>query len=301
VGERQGPEEGENGMNLKTIGLCGIVLAVLGASAVHAQYSKPPVGDSGTPLIDRPAAFPSGPPDSTMVSTAGLSNWITGIQQECMGPMGGNGPIRSELYLQAGPSVPIGGGFFNDTLKTGWEIQGGGRTLFFNNQGDAAWTVDLSLSNINNTGRNPNESVTLHNVIVAGPPSVFGGSTNISVPSLNVTTRSLNRTFVNLGVGREMYLYGAPDAEGLTWRVGIDGGGRYGSAKLEMHEIVHRTDTIAGMFASLHSDVEIPYGCITLLAGFRIEWDYTWMDILQIQNNSDLQDLNLLFTAGIRF
>jgi hypothetical protein len=301
VGELLGAEEGENGMNLKTFGLCGMVLALLGASAVHAQSSKPSTRDSGTTLVDQPATFPSGPPDSTMVSTAGLSNWITGNQQECMGPMGGNGPIRSELYLRAGPSVPIGGGFFNDTLKTGWEIQGGGRTLFFNTQGDAAWTVDLSLSNINNTGRNPNDSVTLHNVIVAGPPSVFGGSTSISVPSLNVTTRSLNRTFVNLGFGREMYLYGAPDAEGLTWRVGIDGGGRYGSAKLETHEIVHRTDTIAGMFVSLHSDVEIPYGCITLLAGFRIEWDYTWMDILQSQNNSDLQDLNLLFTAGIRF
>jgi hypothetical protein len=161
--------------------------------------------------------------------------------------------------------------------------------------------VDLSLSNINNTGKNPNQSVILHNVIVPGPASVFGTATNVSVPSLAVSTRALNRTFVNLGGGREMYLYGAPDAEGLTWRVGIDGGGRYGSAKLEMHEIKHRTDTIAGMFVSLHSDVEIPYGCITLLAGFRIEWDYTWMDILQIQNNSDLQDLNLLFTAGIRF
>src|ERR1700682_1701067 len=122
-------------MNLKTIGLCGIVLAVLGASAVQAQYSKPPVGDSGTPPLDKPATFPSGPPDSTMVSTAGLSSWITGIHEECLGPMGANGPIRSELYLRAGPSVPIGGGFFNETLKTGWEIQGGGRTLFFNTQG----------------------------------------------------------------------------------------------------------------------------------------------------------------------
>ncbi len=301
MGERQGAEEGENGMNLKTIGLCGMVLALLGASAVQAQYAKPPAGDSGTALLDQPATFPSNPPASTTVSTAGLSSWITWHQPECLGPLGGNGPIRSELFLRAGPSVPIGGGFFPDTLKTGWEIQGGGRTLFFNIQGDAAWTVDLSVSNINNTGRNPNESVTLRDVLVAGPRSQFGGSTNVLAPAVVVTTRSLNRTFVNLGFGRDMYLCGAPDAEGLTWRVGIDGGGRYGSAKLEMHEIIHRTDTIAGMYAALHSDVEIPYGCITLLAGFRVEWDYTWMDILQIQNNSDLQDLNLLFTAGIRF
>jgi hypothetical protein len=288
-------------MNLKIIGLCGMALVWVGASAVHAQYSKPPAGDSATTLTDKPAPFPSNPPDSTLVSTSGLSSWITGNRQECLGPLGGNGPIRSELYLRVGPSVPIGGGFFHDTLKTGWDIQGGGRTLFFNTQGDAAWILDLSISNINNTGRNPNQTATLHNVIVPGPPSFTGGATSIMVPSLDVSTRSLNRTFVNLGFGRDMYLYGAPDAEGLSWRVGVDGGGRYGSAKLETHEIKHRTDTIAGIFASIYSDLEYPYGCITLLAGFRIEWDYTWMDILQHQNNSDLQDLNLLFTAGFRF
>jgi hypothetical protein len=287
-------------MNLKTFGLCGMVLVLLGASAVRAQYSKSPTGDSGPPT-ETLTVYPSSPSTATTVSTFGLSSWIKGDQPDCMGPLGGNGPIRSELYVQAGPSVPIAGGFFNDTLKTGWEIQGGGRTLFFNTQDDAAWIVDLSLSNINNTGRNPGHTATLHNVIVPGPPSFGGGATNISVPSLSVSTRALNRTFVNLGFGREMYLYGGPDADGLSWRVGIDGGGRYGSAKLEMHEIKHRTDTIAGAFVSLHSDVEIPYGCITLLAGFRLEWDYTWMDILQIQNNSDLQDLNLLFMAGIRF
>ena len=297
----RGAEEGENSMNLKIIGLCGVALIWVGASAAQAQYSKSPAGDSATSLTDKPNPYPSEPSASTLISTNGLSSWITGSQQECMGPLGGNGPIRSEIYLRAGPSVPIGGGFFHDTLKTGWEIQGGGRTLFFNTQGDAAWAVDLSISNFNNTGRNPNHTATLQNVIVAGPPSFSGSSTTIMVPSLDVSTRSLNRTFVNLGFGRDVYLYGAPDAEGLSWRVGVDGGGRYGSAKLELHEIVHRTDTIAGLFASIHSDLEYPYGCITLLAGFRLEWDYTWMDILQHQNNSDLQDLNFLFSAGMRF
>jgi hypothetical protein len=111
----------------------------------------------------------------------------------------------------------------------------------------------------------------------------------------------LNRTFFNLGGGREYYLFGAPQGDSWTWRAGFDAGGRYGSAKLELHEIRHRTDTIAGIFIALHSDVEIPYGCITLFAGVRLEWDYTWMDILQHQNNSDLQDINLILNTGFRF
>ena len=35
--------------------------------------------------------------------------------------------------------------------------------------------------------------------------------------------------------------------------------------------------------------------------GVRLEWDYTWMDILQHQNNSDLQDINLILNTGFRF
>jgi hypothetical protein len=288
-------------MNLKTIGLCSLVLALVSASTAHAQYTKMPAGDAGPTLPEQLPAPYATSPSSTIVSGNGLSSWITYHRPECMGPVGGNGPIRSEIYLRSGVSVPIAGGFFDHTLATGWDIQGGGRTLFFNTDDNAAWTVDLSLSNINNHGQHPDRSATLLNVIVPGPTSIFGGASNVLAPSVKVTTRSLNRTFFNLGFGREWYLYGAPEGDGTSWRVGVDGGGRYGSAKLEIHELKHRTDTIAGAFVSLHSDVEIPYGCIILLAGFRLEWDYTWMDILQIQNNSDLQDLNLLFTAGIRF
>jgi hypothetical protein len=288
-------------MNVKTIALCSLALALMAASAARAQYPRMPASDASPTLSDQPPVPFEPVPSSTTVSTNGLSNWIKYRGPECAGPIGGNGPIRSEIYVRTGPSVPIGGGFFGHTLTTGWDIQGGGRTLFFNTQDDAAWTVDLSISNIGNHGENPNQSATLLKVLVPGPSSIFGGSTRLLAPSINVTTRSLNRTFFNLGFGREIYLYGSPDAEGPSWRVGVDGGGRYGSAKLEMHEIQHRTDTIAGAFVSIHSDVECPYGCITLLAGFRFEWDYTWMDILQVQNNSDLQDLNFLITAGIRF
>jgi hypothetical protein len=195
--------------------------------------------------------------------------------------------------------MPIGGGFFGHTLQDGWEIQAGGRTLFFNPEATAAWTADVSVSNMHNNGQHSDISATLLNTITQVPTSF--GPVGVQVPSINVTTRSLNRTFFNLGFGREYYFFGRPQADNWTWRAGFDAGGRYGSTKLEMHEIQHRTDTIAGIYVSAHSDVEIPYGCITLLAGMRLEWDYTWTDILQHQNNSDVQDINLLFNVGFRF
>src|SRR5205807_4651410 len=112
----------------------------------------------------------------------------------------------------------------------------------------------------------------------------------------------LNRTDVSVGVGRDWYLWGAANACGeKRWRAGLDAGGRLGTAKAEFNEISHHTDTTGGVYIGLHTELEIPYGCCSFLVGFRAEWDYTWMDILQIQNNSDLQDVNLLFTFGVRY
>ena len=63
----------------------------------------------------------------------------------------------------------------------------------------------------------------------------------------------------------------------------------------------HLTDTIGGVYASLHSDLDIPCGCCVFQLGFRAEWDYTWSDILQIQNKSDVQDINLMVSLGVRY
>ena len=51
----------------------------------------------------------------------------------------------------------------------------------------------------------------------------------------------------------------------------------------------------------LHSDLEIPCSCCIIFAGIRGEYGYVWSDVLQRQNNSDIQTINLLFTLGTRF
>src|SRR5262249_33461023 len=121
-----------------------------------------------------------------------------------------------------------------------------------------------------------------------------------------VSMRDLNRTFVNGALGREWYLNAPANAAGWKWRAGFDMGGGIGSGLANFAKdpnviwLRHKTDTIYDVVVSFHTDLEVPWGCCTFTYGFRAEWDYTWMDVIQ-RNNAQLQDINLLLTAGVRF
>jgi hypothetical protein len=363
-------------MSAKKVCLAALVTALLGLGAVRGQTTTPSPSAPTSPggLLGAAPGSPGTPPgyfSTRPADTAGatgdltqpglpvnlcLSDWIVGCHGPgCCGPVGGNGPVQMEIYLQSGLDFPFSDGVFGHTLKgAGWIIQGGGRTLFFNPEQDAAWVVDLSISNVRDHGRNPSFEVPLNHILVPtattstipgvanfaivdfvpraqlnriarlhhvrpnGQPILLnrgaGGAGPNTIAAEGVSIADLNRTFVNVGFGRDWYLYGqAPTylnrscgdngcgCGGPVWRVGVDGGGRYGSAKLELHEIRHRTDTIGGVFLGAHSDVEFPCGCCIFQAGVRVEWDYTWTDILQHQNDTDIEGINLLFTVGTRF
>ena len=275
-------------MSTKIVFSCTLVLAVLGVCLVQAQdYRVAPGGlQPGMPL-DPTQVLPPAPQEGVpplQVAGPGLSRWLTYQRPECCGNVGCDGPIGAELYVLTGVEIPAEGKIFGHVLETGWVVQGGGRTLFFNPAMDRDWNIDLSISNVFNRGQRSDIKV----------PLTLGTTRNVSI-------RELNRTYVNAAFGREWYFYRPPDAWIHCWRIGLSGGGRLGSEKLELNEIAHRTDVIGGMFAGLSSDVEIPCGCCTFLAGMRAEWGYNWADILQHQNSSDLQDVNILFTAGVRF
>ena len=239
----------------------------------------------------------------------GLSNWITYNRNGVMsGPTGNSIPIRTEVILRNGFAIPTSATTVGRTLDTGWDITGGGRLLFFNAPMDKAWTIEASISNM----YNPHSSSTsnIHfplNVIDPTGPTVIVNGVSVNASFLHfgsgglpgVTVRSLNRTFVNLAPGRVWYLWGSAATPGRRWRVGVDGGGRWGTAKMELFEFKHRTDTIGAVFAAAYTDLEIPYGMWTFFGGVRGEWDYTWMDILQ--TGSDVMTINALFTIGVRF
>jgi hypothetical protein len=299
-------------MSTKTAYATALLLAALAFSPCSGQ------SPFGNPLSDaKPAAHETAEAGSGISSApipTGPSAWINYSRPTCCTHIfGGDGPLQTELYMRSGWSVPIDGGVFERTLSTGWAIQGGGRALFMNSQGSAAWAIDLGLSNIWNHGRNDRVKVPLLVLVPQDPQNpVTGPDSSGQLPAQRVrfghepdlpgvTIRSLNRTFANLGFGREWYLLRPVRDDGWNWRAGLDGGGRWGVANLELHELRHRFDVIGGVWLSVHSDVEIPFRSAIVQFGFRMECAYTWSDILQLQNKSDLVDINLLLTAGVRF
>jgi hypothetical protein len=229
-------------------------------------------------------------------STPGKSSWLTYPRPAaCCGPVGGHGPIGYEIYFRTGCSYPFGG-FLASQLKPGWVFEGGLRSLFFNPALDAAWVITGSISNVNYN------STTRDTAILRNFVQTVDGQEQ-TIPEFPVTPGGLNQTFVNLAFGRELYLWGdAKQAEvAPTWRVGWDFGGRWGSEKLVLREIRHRTDVIGGLFTALHTDLEFPCSCCIYHVGARFEYGYVWSDVLQSHNNADLNTINLLITAGVRY
>ncbi len=331
-------------MSLKRIGLSVLVAAICGLSELRAQYpvqesdifprytASPSDGASpynpqasGQNSSDIPSFVPApagvdsagialnegsppAPPPTLIPLGQPASPYLTYPRSPCCcGPAGANGPLGGELFARSGIAFPIGSGIFNQYLHAGWDIEGGGRLFLFNPQQTAAWTGTLGISNVNlQTGR-ANQPVTLYRVPVhtAPPtPSPFPISETVVIPSLDVTVNSLNMTFVNMGAGREWWLWGSasPGAQGgWNWRVGIDGGGRWGSARVDFNEIQHHTGVVGGMYAAFDSDLEHAFRCGIFFVGVRFEYNYIWTHLLQDQNNGDFQSLSLLFSTGVRF
>lgn len=312
-----------------------LLLAVVTGSASRAQDAYNVTGADLTkvPAHAKPGEVP--PPEGR--TTPYLSDWINYTQPDCCKPAGCNGPISWELYLRNGASIPIGGGVFGDVLEAGWEVSGGGRALLYNTEQTKAWAIDLGINNIANRAnsdptqipmtvlvpRPVNTSSTTANIntnaqgvpvdpqffsqSTATPTATYPSSAAIPVnfgtdprfPGL--TLKSLNRSFVNLGFGREWWLNAPSNDCCWLWRAGVDGGGRWGVARANFEEIRHRTDTMTGMYAAVHSDIEVPIGCCKFQFGVRGEWDWTWMNNILMQNDANIQSINILASLGIRY
>jgi hypothetical protein len=294
-------------MNAKRACLVALVMTLAGIGAARAQQFGS--GPYGAPSSSAPSALPSpspqpGPVDGPVPPPTGprLSDYILGTTPDCCGPTGADGPISIEVYTREGVSAVLPEGFLGKVLTAGWVIEGGGKTFFFNPEGDAAWTLDLGISNVNNHGQHSDRTRTLHIL----QPNAVGTTSFVFQP---VSVRSLNRTFVNGSIGREWYLWN-PAAncptcgrmnDGPNWRIGIDGGGRWGTQKMEFHEIRHRTEVIEGAFFAIHSDLEVPCGGWLFVVGGRIEYSYTWMHSILQGAPENLQEFIGLVNLGVRY
>jgi hypothetical protein len=243
--------------------------------------------------------YPYSPPPPTPEPPGHLSNWILYHQSDtCYCPVGGNGPIKCEFYINNGLSFPFGNSVYGQTLQTGWEIQGGLRTMFYNTTRDRAWYIDTGIGNTHNDTRQNELRIPLTIIVpnAAGVPTLttFGQG---DIPG--VTIRSLDRTYVNLGLGRSWYL--RPQTyDSWTVRIDADAGARYGSVDAKFHEIRHRSKPFESAYTGLQSNLEIPCGCCVFFGGLRAEFNYTWTHVLQA-NKANFPEVNLIFCTGVRY
>jgi len=283
---------------MKTKRWLGVMIAaawLIGAVGNAQQPGYQPTFPATAPLGRNGSAEPTSQPGGA--DRSGLSDWIVYRRDCCEGRHGAVTPLYTELYLEAGPSIPVGGQTLSRELKTGWSIAGGARALFFNEQHSRAWVVDAHIINTNESAGvlNTQFPLTFFHNGVRSDLVVFEGVAGRKTFSI----QNSNRTMVGLGLGRNWYPWNPADSEGNKWRIGIDSGGRYGSHRINFSEFGHVTDVVGGIYAGAHSDVEIPWRGIVWHAGVRFEWAYTWSDILQ--QTSDVQDLNLFVTVGLRY
>ena len=246
--------------------------SAFGGTVVGASSATP---TSATPVAAAPlvAPAPGGP-------------WAS-VPATCCGPIGGDGPVGQEVYVRTGPSIPFGKGVLADALNAGWNVTLGGRSLFFNQTGSAAWTIDAHLA------------YTLNNA---------GGQQLAFLNNAVFTVRNLHRTAIGLGGGRDWFL-SAPGFVGGTWdanfRFGVDAGARWGTGHVDLNPVGDPTgyrrhhDVFGQSFAGVHADVNVPVGGWTFVLGGRFEWDYTFSDLLPTAGN--FHDINLLLTVGVRY
>jgi hypothetical protein len=227
------------------------------------------------------------------------ADWVNGTLCNCCGPTGKNGPIGAETFIFTGPTIPGGTGILPRFANTGWMVEGGIRSLFFNTRQDAAWALIMGLTYQYNNGSG--------NV----PPFA------ILVPPVHVRVREIHRFSWSVGVGRDWFLYGqAQDlGSGTNFRMGFDTGGRWGGERVNLNvtepnppfanlppndDFLHNYKTYGGYYIAAHADLEVPMSSWVWFVGFRTEWGINFSNVVPPQSGN-MQDINLLMTTGIRF
>lgn len=247
--------------------------------------TSPPPPAAGAPIVTIPAPGPGALPP-----VPGGPTCATPLQYgngNCCGPIGAHGPVGQEVYFRIGPSFPVGQSNFPRNLNTGIATQIGGRSQFFNAAGDAAWAIDAHLAYTYNNA---------------------GGRDIITFRTEPVIIRDLHRWAVGLGFGRDMFLV-APGFVAGTWdanfRLGWDVGGRLGSGHVDLTPLLEpdgyrrHQDTFGQTFVGVMGTIEVPVGGYTALGGLRVEWDYTWSQILP--KGSNFHEVDVLAVMGVRY
>jgi hypothetical protein len=299
--------------------LC-LAVVVGRATAQPTAAPVPPasVAQPGSVMMPPGGAIPSadltGVPALDTLTTPPMVPAVPGaVYSPWAGGGGGSGPVSYEGYLRTGPTLLTGGGELTAVLKTfGWNVQGGARTLFFNEPGDAAWVLDLGIGFTFNDGRRDTRRA---EAFTEGDfPAAANNNPDTTQPRLpdvltTVSVLGLRRTSLNFAIGRDYFLNG-PGAVGQgtfgNLRFGWDVGGRWGTASLGYRPdgdpggFRRRQDVYHGLFLGTQYTWEKPMGAWTWFCGGRLEWSYYWTNMLP-PRDGDFRDANFLMMFGVRF
>ena len=97
---------------------------------------------------------------------------------------------------------------FDGALKFGWNVTGGGRSLFFNQAGDSAWYLDLGLGYTYTRGTDRVINVFSPRETISDPNSPDFGQLAGPDGIHPFRVRSLHRTTFNYALGRFWWLNG---------------------------------------------------------------------------------------------
>jgi hypothetical protein len=279
-------------MSAKPLSLA-VLLSLVAAFPADAQQPMP-----AAPMELNPAPVPAPAPAGS--ANAVLSNGLTPlpntagarwVEENASLPVGRNGPIGQESYLETGPTMPKGDGVFGLYLQTGWMVEGGFRALFFNAENSAAMTARVGLTYQENFGK-PN-----------APTYKFFGT--------DVRTKALIRVSGVTAIGRDWFRpwNGRWNNSTNTFRFGADVGARWGTEILSLDvendpvqntTFRHRSDVFGGVVVGVHADVEVPMRSWVWFGGLRWEFGYNWSNLLPGQN-SNIFDFNTLLATGFRY
>jgi|GEM_PF-7122323 len=255
-------------------------------TTTNAGFANPigSVGTAGTPTVQQTNGIV--PIPATGVAQPGTT-WVETSEASCCGPVGRNGPIGSEFIIRTGPTWTIGGGAFKDALNVGYQVAGVGRTLFYNTSGSSAFVVDVGLMYTINQGN---------------------GNDIQMIYEKPATIRTLHRTAVQVGLGKEWFTSGPGFLNVLqnsTSHFGIDAGARYGTTHVDLTPLGTEFDyarlhgIYGGAYVGASYGWDLPLGGYTFNFGMRGEYAYTSSDVLPM--NSDQHELSLFLTFGMRY
>lgn len=225
----------------------------------------------------------------------------------CCGPTGRNGWVGYELYMHTGPSLIFGNAPFTDRLRTGWMVGGGGRTLLFNQPGDAAWVVDLGLNYQYNRGTFQEVGLFIRQPARQNP--ITGQLQRQPDTFVGTRIRGYHRTAFTYGIGRDWWSNGPGNVgheDGWNFRYGVDLGGRWGTSHVDLvpqsqvDVYSRRQKVFHGFYVGSHLDVEHPFGGWIWFGGLRVQYGVDWSDVAP-PIAGDNQFVNILLSTGFRF